>query len=61
LSVREVQVLRLVAAGRSNREIAAELALSEKTVENHLTSIYGKVGADNRAAASAYAIRAGLA
>jgi predicted ATPase/DNA-binding CsgD family transcriptional regulator len=61
LSAREAQVLRLVAVGRSNREIAADLALSEKTIENHLTSIYGKIGASGRAAASAYAIRVGLA
>jgi DNA-binding CsgD family transcriptional regulator len=61
LSAREVEVLRLVAAGRSNREIAAELILSEKTVENHLTRIYGKIGAENRAAAAAFAIRHGLA
>ena len=49
LSAREAEVLRLVAAGLSNREIADALSLSEKTVENHLTSIYGKIGADNRA------------
>jgi predicted ATPase/DNA-binding CsgD family transcriptional regulator len=61
LSVREVEVLRLVAAGRSNREIATDLVLSEKTVENHLTRIYGKIGAENRAAAAAFAIRHGLA
>jgi len=61
LSAREVEVLRLVAAGRSNREIASDLVLSEKTVENHLTRIYAKVGAENRAAAAAFAIRHGLA
>jgi DNA-binding NarL/FixJ family response regulator len=61
LSAREVEVLRRVAAGRSNREIAAELVLSEKTVENHLTRIYAKIGAENRAAAAAFAIRHGLA
>jgi DNA-binding CsgD family transcriptional regulator/tetratricopeptide (TPR) repeat protein len=61
LSVREVEVLRLVAAGRSNRAIADELSLSAKTVENHLTSAYGKLGVDNRAAATAFAIRHGLA
>ena len=61
LSAREVEVLRLVAAGRSNREIASDLVLSEKTVENHLTRIYGKIGAENRAAAAAFAIRHGLA
>jgi DNA-binding NarL/FixJ family response regulator len=61
LSTREVEVLRLAAAGRSNREIAGELVLSEKTVENHLTRIYGKIGAENRAAAAAFAIRHSLA
>jgi DNA-binding CsgD family transcriptional regulator len=61
LSAREVEVLRLVAAGRSNREIAAALVLSEKTVINHLTNIYTKIDADNRAAAVAFAIRNGLA
>jgi DNA-binding NarL/FixJ family response regulator len=61
LSAREIEVLRLVASGRSNREIASDLVLSEKTVENHLTRIYGKIGAENRAAAAAFAIRHGLA
>ncbi|HYZ02969.1 MAG TPA: response regulator transcription factor, partial [Candidatus Binatia bacterium] len=61
LSAREAEVLRLLAAGRTNREIAAQLYLSEKTVENHVTSIYGKIGADNRAGATAYAVRLGLA
>jgi DNA-binding NarL/FixJ family response regulator len=57
LSVREVQVLRLVAGGISNRRIAKELALSENTVANHLTSIFNKTGADNRASATAFAVR----
>jgi DNA-binding CsgD family transcriptional regulator len=60
LSQREVEVLRLVAAGKSNREIAEELVLSEKTVENHLTNSYNKIGVDNRAAATAFAIRHNL-
>ena len=61
LSAREVQVLRLVAGGMSNRRIAKELALSENTVANHLTSIFNKTGADNRASATAFAVRHGLA
>jgi DNA-binding CsgD family transcriptional regulator/tetratricopeptide (TPR) repeat protein len=60
LTRREVEVLRLVAAGKTNHAIAEELVVSEKTVENHLTSIYRKTGADNRAAATAFAIRQGL-
>jgi DNA-binding CsgD family transcriptional regulator len=61
LSAREAEVLRLVAAGLTNRAIADQLSLSEKTVENHLTSVYGKIGADTRAAAVAFAFRHGLA
>jgi two-component system NarL family response regulator len=44
----------------SNREIAGVLFLSEKTVVNHLTSIFNKTGVDNRTAAAAFAIRNGL-
>jgi DNA-binding CsgD family transcriptional regulator len=50
-------VLRLVAAGRSNREIAEALSLSEKTVGNHLTHVYTKIGVENRAAAATFAAR----
>jgi DNA-binding CsgD family transcriptional regulator len=57
LSRREVEVLRLVAAGRSNREMAAMLCRSERTIERHLENIYRKVGARNRADATAYAHR----
>jgi ATP/maltotriose-dependent transcriptional regulator MalT len=55
LSAREVQVLRLVAAGLSNRAIAAELVLSEKTVARHLSNIFTKLNLSSRAAATAYA------
>jgi DNA-binding CsgD family transcriptional regulator/tetratricopeptide (TPR) repeat protein len=61
LSAREAEVLRLVATGMSNRTVAQALFLSEKTVINHLTTIYGKIGVDNRAAATAFAVRHGLA
>jgi DNA-binding NarL/FixJ family response regulator len=61
LSAREAEVLRLVALGHSNRAIADALSLSAKTVENHLTSIYTKLRVDNRAAATAFAVRHGLA
>ncbi|MGN6564786.1 MAG: ATP-binding protein [Thermomicrobiales bacterium] len=61
LSAREVEVLRLVAAGRSNREIAAALFLSERTVHAHLRHILAKTGSDNRAAAVAFALRHHLA
>lgn len=60
LSTREADILRLVAAGNSNREIAATLYLSEKTIANHLTSIFNKLGVDNRAAAATFAVRNGL-
>jgi DNA-binding CsgD family transcriptional regulator len=55
LTGREVEVVRLAAAGKSNREIAFELFLSEKTVARHLSNIYAKLGISSRAAATAYA------
>lgn len=61
LSPREIEVLRLVAAGKSNRQIAEELVLSEKTIANHLARIFARTGTDNRAAAAAFAIRSGIA
>jgi DNA-binding CsgD family transcriptional regulator len=60
LTSREVEVLGLVAGGLSNRQIADTLTVSEKTVENHLTNVYNKIGAENRAAATAFAVRHGL-
>jgi DNA-binding NarL/FixJ family response regulator len=52
---RELQVLRLVAAGRTNKAIAAELVLSERTVDRHVSNIFTKLGVSSRAAATAYA------
>jgi DNA-binding NarL/FixJ family response regulator len=60
LTAREVQVLALVAAGRSNREVAAELFLSEKTVERHVHNILTKLGVGSRTAAAAYAFAHGI-
>ncbi len=60
LSTREVEVLRRIAAGESNREIAAALSLSVRTVEKHIAHIYNKIDARGRADAAAYAFRHGL-
>ena len=57
LSPRELEVLQLVAAGQTNREIAGELTLSEHTVRRHLQNIFAKLGVPSRAAATAYAFR----
>ncbi len=53
LSAREHEVADLVARGNTNKEIAAELYLSEKTVESHLSRIFGKLGASKRAQVAA--------
>jgi ATP/maltotriose-dependent transcriptional regulator MalT len=55
LSARELEVLRLVSAGKSNREIASTLVISEHTVARHLQNIYAKLGLSSRAAATAFA------
>lgn len=60
LTKREMQVLALVAAGKSNRAVAAELFLSEKTVERHLSNIFAKLGVGSRTAAAAYAFGHGI-
>lgn len=63
LTSREVDVLRLIAAGKSNQEIAAALVLSVRTVERHISNIYAKIGASGavaRATATAYALQHGL-
>jgi DNA-binding CsgD family transcriptional regulator len=60
LSPRELEVLRLVATGLSNREIAETLVLSEKTVARHLSNIFTKLAVSSRSAATAYAFSHGL-
>lgn len=60
LTAREVQVLGLAAKGMKNRQIAAELVVSEHTVRRHLQNIYVKLGVSSRAAATAYALEHGL-
>jgi DNA-binding CsgD family transcriptional regulator len=60
LSPREVEVLRLLAAGESNSQIARRLGLSPHTVERHVANLYRKIGARGRADATAYALRHGL-
>jgi len=60
LTAREVEVLRLVAQGRSNREIAIQLFIAEKTARNHVERIYAKLGVNNRTQASLAAIDRGM-
>ena len=61
LTQREVEVLRLLALGRNNREVAEELVISLRTVAHHVTSILTKTGAANRTEAARYAIRNDIA
>lgn len=61
LTEREVEVLRLVAQGLSNDEIAEKLTLSERTVRTHVTNILGKLHLANRTQAALYALREGIA
>ena len=60
LTRREVEVLQLIASGRSNREIADELVLSIRTVERHITNLYAKIGARSKSSATAFALHSGL-
>jgi len=60
LTQRELEVLSSVAQGRTNRQIAAELAISEHTVARHMSNIFNKLGVNSRTAASAYAFEHGL-
>lgn len=61
LTAREIEVLRLVAVGRANHEIAAQLCISPNTVLRHVSNIFTKTGVANRAAAAVFALRHGLA
>jgi DNA-binding CsgD family transcriptional regulator len=61
LTDREVEVLRLLASGATNRSIAADLVLSERTVDRHVSNIFTKIDVSSRAAATAWAIRSGIA
>jgi DNA-binding NarL/FixJ family response regulator len=60
LSPRETEVLRLLAGGRSNKEMARTLAIGEKTVKTHVSRILSKLGAQSRTQAALYAGRIGL-
>jgi HD-GYP domain-containing protein (c-di-GMP phosphodiesterase class II) len=60
LTTREVDVLRLLARGLSNKEIAMELVITPKTARNHIEHIYGKIGASSRVGASLFAMQHGL-
>jgi DNA-binding NarL/FixJ family response regulator len=60
LTAREHQVLVEIARGRSNREIARSLSLSEKTVKTHVSAVFSKLGVADRTQAALYAVRAGL-
>jgi DNA-binding CsgD family transcriptional regulator len=61
LTTREVEVLRLIAQGRSNQEIATALFISTRTVNRHIENLYRKIGAHGKADATAYALRQHLA
>src|SRR5258708_33028749 len=60
LSERETDVLRLLARGLANKEIARDLSIAEKTVKTHVSSILGKLGVQSRTQAALYAVRIGL-
>ncbi len=61
LTMREIDILRQIAAGRSNREISEELALSVRTVERHIANVYSKINVHSRTQAVRYALDEGLA
>jgi DNA-binding NarL/FixJ family response regulator len=55
LTARELEVLRLIVAGKTNKAIAASLFLSERTIDRHVSNIFSKLNVSSRAAATAYA------
>ena len=60
LTPRELEVLRLIAGGRSNKRIALELGVAEKTVKTHVSHVLAKLGLSDRTQAALYAVREGL-
>lgn len=60
MTVRELEVLRVIGAGRANKEIAAELGISERTARTHVSNILGKLGLHSRTQAALWAVREGL-
>src|ERR1700730_3138885 len=60
LSSREIDVLRLIAAGNANKEIAAQLSIAEETVKSHITNILGKLGANDRTHAVTIGLKRGI-
>jgi NarL family two-component system response regulator LiaR len=60
LSDREIEVLKLIANGKDNAEIAGELHISPKTVKNHISNILMKLQIDNRIQAAVYAVKSGI-
>jgi DNA-binding NarL/FixJ family response regulator len=61
LTEREVELLALLATGKTNREIGKQLFISEKTVARHVSNIFDKLAVSSRVAAAAYALKNGLA
>jgi DNA-binding NarL/FixJ family response regulator len=60
LTARELEILRVLATGKSNHEIATALVISDHTVRRHIQNIFAKLGVSSRAAATAFAFRNGL-
>lgn len=60
LTPREIEVLRLITGGRSNKEIADALAIADETVKSHVGKLFGKLGVENRAQAAVQALKRGL-